>query len=135
MLKHFLILPKIPQKGIINYAKITPTQPGNMATFRKRNNSWRAEVYKNDIRKSATFDTKSQAKACAAKVELNIDADNLKAPDENNKTVADAFGRYANEVSFDKKGARYEQIKLKAFSRDHLATIKLSELMPSDIAD
>ena len=106
-----------------------------MPTFRKRNNSWRVEVCKNGIRKSATFDTKSQAKAWAAKMESDIDTDNLKGPYENNKTVADAFERYANEVSVDKKGVRYEKTKLKAFSRDHLASIKLSELRPSDIAD
>jgi integrase len=135
MFNHFLILPISTQKGIINYAKITPTQSKAMATFRKRNNSWRAEVYKNGKRKSASFDTKAQAKAWAAKVESEIDAENLETPDENNKTVADAFERYVNEVSVDKKGVRYERIKLKAFSRDHLATIKLSELMPSDLAD
>ena len=74
-----------------------------MATFRKRNNSWRAEVYKNGIRKSASFDTKAQAKAWAAKVESDIDANNLETPDENNKTGADAFERYSNEVSVEKK--------------------------------
>ena len=51
------------------------------------------------------------------------------------KTVADAFARYGNEVSVEKKGKRYEQIKLNAFTRDHFARIKLSELTPTDIAD
>lgn len=106
-----------------------------MATFRKRNNSWRVEIYKNGIRKSATFDTKAQAKAWAAKLESNIDTDQIESPAEHQKTVADAFERYANEVSVGKKGARYERIKLNAFLRDHLASIKISDLTPADIAN
>lgn len=85
------------------------------------------------MRKSGSFDTKAQAKAWAAKVEADIETD-LVNPGCT-KTVADAFERYGNEVSVDKKGKRYEQIKLKAFARDHLAKIKLSELTPTNIAD
>jgi hypothetical protein len=85
------------------------------------------------MRKSGSFDTKAQAKAWAAKIETDMVTD-LVSPG-GTKTVADAFARYGNEVSVEKKGKRYEQKKLNAFTRDHFARIKLSELAPTDIAD
>jgi len=96
------LLPKVSQKSIIDYAKFTPTRSTKMATYRTRKNAWRVEVSRNGIRKSASFDTKAQAKAWAAKVETDIDAEKF-GNVGTIKTVADAFERYANEVSVEKR--------------------------------
>jgi len=45
----------------------------NMATIRKRGNSYRAEISKNGIRKSATFKTQSEANAWAVDEERKIE--------------------------------------------------------------
>jgi len=42
--------------------------------------------------------------------------------------------RYANEVSPQKKGTRWEQIRLNALARGKIGKIKVSELAPEDIA-
>ncbi len=43
-----------------------------MASFRQRNDTWRAEISVNGIRESATFDTKAQARAWASKRETQL---------------------------------------------------------------
>ena len=79
-----------------------------MATFRKRGRTWRVEVCKNGIRDSASFDTKSQAKEWASTTETQIIARKLN-PFACNKTLGDAFDRYATEVSPNKKGERWKK--------------------------
>lgn len=46
-----------------------------MATFRKRGASWRAEIVRNGVRKSATFDTKREAQDWAATEEVKLKAE------------------------------------------------------------
>ena len=45
-----------------------------MATIRKRGESWRVEIAKKGIRKSATFSTKTEATKWALFIESQIDA-------------------------------------------------------------
>ena len=51
------------------------------------------------------------------------------------KTVSDAFGRYAREVSPSKKGARWEIIRLNKLKRHRLADIPLNILVTNDIRE
>lgn len=49
-----------------------PPRLRQLATFRKRGRTWRAEVCVGDARPSGTFDTKADAVAWAAKVESEL---------------------------------------------------------------
>lgn len=104
-----------------------------MATFRKRGLSWRVEVYKNGFRTSASFDTKTQAKEWASLTESQI-LDRKSNLFLCNKTLGEAFERYANEVSPKKKGERWEKIRLNSLSRYPVSGIQLSELSSTHIA-
>ena len=104
-----------------------------MATFRKRGQSWRVEVYKNGVRSSATFDTKIQAKEWAVQTEAQI-LERKVNPFLCNKTLGDAFERYSLEVSPNKKGARWELIRLKLLKRYPVSEVQLYELSSIHIA-
>lgn len=81
-----------------------------MASFRKRGGAWRAEVVKQGIRKSATFDTKAEAVAWAAMVEADIETG--KAGRVANKTLGQLLERYRDEVSTIKRGERWERLRI-----------------------
>jgi integrase len=104
-----------------------------MATFRKRGKSIRVEVSKKGIRQSATFDTITQAREWAALTESTI-IESKSTDIVSNKTVSDAFERYAEEVSPNKKGARWEIIRLNALQKYPLASVLLSDLTAIDLA-
>ena len=68
-----------------------------MATFRKCSKSVPVEVYKNGVRQSATFDSITQAREWAAQTESAI-IESKSTDIVSNKTVSDAFERYAEDV-------------------------------------
>ena len=43
-----------------------------MATFRQRGDAWRVEISVNGTRESATFNTKTQARAWASKLKAKL---------------------------------------------------------------
>lgn len=51
------------------------------------------------------------------------------------KSLGDAMRRYANEVTPKKKGARWEDIRLKKLGRDELSGVRLARLSVSDFED
>jgi hypothetical protein len=74
-----------------------------MASFRKSASGWRAELYVKGIRDSASFTTKAQAQAWAAKRETELREQ--KGPGiVAGKTLLNAFNRYELEVSKTKRG-------------------------------
>lgn len=109
-----------------------------MASYRKRNGSWQAQVRKKDPRTgvlcsdSASFTTKAEATAWAVKTESEI------AERKYNKIadipVKDLLLRYYNEVSTKKAGMRWEQTRLKMFMRMDIADVRLPVLNKTDIA-
>lgn len=87
-----------------------------MATFRKRGDAWRAEVVRAGLRKSATFDTKLQAEAWAAKIESEILSGAVTVT-QSRMTVVQMLERYRDEVSPLKRGHRWERLRIDAFIR------------------
>src|SRR5258708_1784305 len=83
-----------------------------MAYYRKRSGGWRAEVEKNGVRDSDTFPTKAQAVAWATKREAEIMAG--ARGELPRKYVSDALKKYAEEVSPNKKGKRWEIIRIRS---------------------
>jgi integrase len=102
-----------------------------MASFRKHNKGWRAEVFRQGIRKSKIFPTKREAQDWAARTEFEIQhADKV----ADKTQLGDVFDRYAREVSPKKKGGRWEVIRLEKLQKDKIAKIQLGRLATSDFA-
>jgi hypothetical protein len=105
-----------------------------MASITKTGARWRVQVKRNGVRRSAVFDTKAAAAQWAAREEAAIlDAKRGLFP---RKTLAEAFERYALEVSPRKKMWREEGLRLEAFRRDfpHIAGKQLGDLGTPDFA-
>lgn len=69
-----------------------------MASYRKRKCSWRAEVARNGVRISASFDTKAEAVAWATDKESEIFNHNPTERKNTNKTLVDAINKYLAEI-------------------------------------
>lgn len=104
--------------------------PAGMASIRKRGTRWRAELYKDGTRESATFPTKQQAAAWAHQREAELGGERL--PDH---TVKDALRRYGREVSPTHKGERWELARLGMMQRDVLAAVRLPSLRATHVSD
>lgn len=100
-----------------------------MPTYRQRGDRWRAELYKDGRRESATFDTKRQAVAWATQRESELTG--VRLPEH---TLQDALRRFAEEVSPSHKGEKWERTRLLTMERDELAGRQLQTLTRTDIA-
>jgi integrase len=105
-----------------------------MATYRKRGDSWRAEIAKKGIRLSATFDTKAEAIAWAIEKEAEIGRSTSVATVASTKTLIDAIKRYEEEVSPTKKGERWETLRLAVFRDLEWAGERIGKIVPDQIA-
>lgn len=83
-------------------------------------------MFRRGVRKSATFDTKAEAQAWAARVEFA-------ATHTPRKTLHDALQRYLDTVSVHKKGRRWERTRIAAFKRQ-LPNRLLSAVTPDALA-
>jgi integrase len=90
-----------------------------MASFRKRGDGWRAEVYKAGVRDSATFPTKREAAEWAAKRELELS--DVKSTGVIPAKLAKVLERYRDEVSSGNKGHRWERVRIDRFLREEPA--------------
>ncbi|WP_417625368.1 tyrosine-type recombinase/integrase [Paremcibacter congregatus] len=103
-----------------------------MATIRKlANGKWQAQVARNGVRRSKTFEKKTAAKDWATIEERQIIEGG--AVEASKRTFADVLKRYAREVSPSKKGGRWEMIRIEKFCRDRVADILLSDLTPEEM--
>lgn len=96
----------------------------------KRATSYRAEVYVDGQRRSATLDTKAAAVAWIQQAEAELTGESL--PEG---TVGAALRRYAREVSPSHRGERWELLRLAAIGRQRVAAVRLPVLRGSDLAD
>ncbi len=102
-----------------------------MPTYRRQSSGKiTVEICVAGIRKSKTFDTKTKAKMWAIEEEslLRKQAGGV----SHTHTLGDIFDRYAEEVSNNKKGARWEIVRLNKFKSYPLAGIKLADLKRED---
>jgi len=105
-----------------------------LAYIRKQRNKWRAEIERNGVRTSRTFETKAAATAWAAMEESAILSEKRGALPR--KTLADALTDYAEKISPGKKGKRAEMLRLDAFARDFpkIAGKIISDVTTPDLA-
>lgn len=97
-----------------------------MASIRKVGKKWRVEIRKKGVNESKYFDSKMRAKSWAADVEARAGGP---------ETLADALIKYSEEVSPNKKGMRWEQVRLNKLSRYEIAKKRISVIVPRDMAD
>ena len=115
-----------------------------MASFQKRSGSWRAVVrLRGAPAMSATFSTKAEAQAWAARTETAVrDGKAGRIPD---KCFGDLLLRYRDEVSATKRGERWERVRIErlvlgrdsvrdAVPADALARVRLADLSAADFA-
>ena len=103
-----------------------------MASFAKQpDGRWRVFVARRGVRKSKVFDTKQAGKDWAAREEYLILNGAGKA---TSVTLGEACIRYSREVSPERKGERWEGLRLNAFAKDEIGKVKLSELSAVDLA-
>lgn len=106
-----------------------------MATFTQRGKRWRAQVRRNGRTISATFATKTDARAWATEQEAAIERGALSGLADTDRTFGQALERYGAEVSPGKKGAQWELIRITTLSADKLAAVPLVKMAPAHIAD
>lgn len=108
-----------------------------MATFTKRGDGFRARIRRRGIPvQSATFDTLGAAKRWAREIESQIDRGVFRpgARDAEKTTVAAALGRYLEERTPNKKGARSERNRIVALQKHPIAQRTLAGLTGTDLA-
>lgn len=105
-----------------------------MASFRKRGKVWECFVARHGIRKSGTFDTKAEAQAWAIQTEADIL--NGKRGGIPDKSFGQLLERYRDEVSVNKRGERWERMRVGLILRDDkLAEVKLVDLSAVNVAE
>jgi integrase len=85
-----------------------------MASVQKTARGYRVQVYTKGVRDSATFRTKREADAWAARREVELLEQSQMALDRR-YTVADMLRRYRDEVTPTKRGARWEEVRINMF--------------------
>jgi integrase len=104
-----------------------------MATYIKRGDRWKAEIFRKGIRRSKTFLRKQEAIAWAGQQEAEIMAgDRGHIPE---KSFSDLLDRYSKSVTPGKKGYRWEQIRIEALKRDRIAQVRLKQLSATHASD
>ncbi|MDE2254363.1 MAG: site-specific integrase [Betaproteobacteria bacterium] len=100
-----------------------------MGTVVKRGKTFRAQVRRHGISRSATFDTKASAYAWVEQVERDIDAGasgDTVAP--AGATFATLLEHYRDQVSESKRGKRWEVARIHRTLRDPIAEVPLARL-------
>lgn len=102
-----------------------------MASIRKHQGGYRAQVYVKGVRDSRIFRTQREAQGWASAREKE-----LAQPTGSRHTLRQLIERYIEEVIARKKGSRHEEHQALALLRDYpeLAAKKLSELDTPDMA-
>lgn len=103
-----------------------------MASFRKRDKGWRAEIAIQGKRESKTFSTKAEAVAWAAERETAI-RKGLAAGVDLDKTCGDAFDRYAKDVSSTKAGTQWETTRLHFLGKQEIDGVPIRSIKLVDM--
>lgn len=101
-----------------------------MAAPKKEGSIWRHRIMVAGVRTSGTFDTKAAALAWEAEQRVATPKGKLGLT----KTCADAFEKYELEVSKQKRGYRWEALRLAAMAATDLGKVKMIDLDSTHIA-
>lgn len=107
-----------------------PSKPRAVTVRGKRR--WRIEICVDGKRESKTKDTKNEALTWAIERETILSRSGGLI---RGKTLGDAFIRFAEEISPERKGCRTEKVRLKKLGRNDLATVPLESITVQDGRD
>lgn len=96
----------------------------------KDGRKWRHRVMVSGTRVSGTFDTKAAALAWEAEQRMLAGS----GPLATMKTCADAFKKYELEVSKEKRGYKWEALRLSVMAATPLGVVRMSDLNETHIA-
>lgn len=107
-----------------------------MATLEKRGHIWRVKIRRTGLpAQTRSFDSKSLAQRWARGVEAEMDQGiTVDRRIAERTTLADVLERYRREVTPSKRGARDENLRLKAMAQRPFTRIRMSLLTSSHIA-
>lgn len=98
-----------------------------MASFEHRGSTVRAVVrLPGGAKKTATFDTESEAKAWAARMEFKKDIGQLRPGKAGSATNGDLFELYLDAVASKTDSAKWNKLRLMKWLNDPLADKKVS---------
>ena len=100
----------------------------NIAKYKDK---WRCQVYKNGIRKSGTFATKTEASDWGKRTEIELSD----AKAELGFTFGDACDKYIAEVSSKKDGGKWEVNRIEALRTFFGTATLLAEISAPQIAN
>lgn len=101
-----------------------------MASIRKVGDKWLVEVRLKGQYQSKTHATKNEAKDWAYEQEHKLkNSKGLLL----GKTLGNALRKYADEVTPTKKGARWEELRIRKIERDDIASMQLVDVTSEDI--
>lgn len=109
-----------------------------MASISKRGSSWFVQIRRKGFRpRFKSFASRSAAQQWARAEEAAIDNGHgrVETIGSGDPSVADLLDRYSREVASQKKGAATEQIRLEKMSDAPFASLSVSNLTSSAIAD
>jgi integrase len=104
-----------------------------MATIEKRKTGYRAKVYVGRINGKAKFEsisapTRREVAQLAQAREAELSGKSLPS-----KTLSEAFAKYADTISPEHRGERWELLRLKALSRFEMAGKQVAKITADDI--
>lgn len=109
--------------------------PPHVASITKSSKGYRAQVYVKGERDSATFRTKREAEAWASRRETEL-REQKEKPAGDRTTLREVMQRYAEEVSTEKRGHRWEALRLGLFARHGELCVDspITQITPEHIA-
>ena len=105
-----------------------------MATIRKRDGKFQAQVRRGGVFKSATFFKKSDAEAWARQVEAAVCSGRVQPFEYEPSCLAEIVERYKQEITPAKKGHEVETLVLTAMLREKWMHLPLQQLGPRHFA-
>ncbi len=105
-----------------------------MAYIRKRGNAYQVELCINGDKFCKTFSTKKECSQWALDRQSEVITNKQKFGTVPNFTFGKLLERYSKEISIEKRGAKWEQIRIIKLLSDPLASVKLPELNETHIA-
>jgi integrase len=104
-----------------------------MSSIQKTAKGYRVQIYVKGQRDSATFPTKKEAQLWSAQKEIEFQA-HVAGKSGEIKSTHDAFQRYAEEISVNHKGERWEVVRLEKMVRD-FPRVLLSKLTSTHVQE
>jgi integrase len=104
-----------------------------MASIKQHKDGWRAFIFKQGVRKSKVFITKTAAAAWARQMEIDIENGILgKLP---NKKFSDLLEKYLEVVSAKKAGKKWEKVRIDNALKMEISKVSVSNLNSTHVAE